>query len=471
MTAYEPPPGSIPTLPVPDLAGLRRTHLVGIGGAGMSGIATLLMARGVQVTGSDLKDGVEVERVRSQGAVVSIGHDAGNVGEADAVVISTAIRRENPEVREADARSIPVYLRAQVLASLLRQHARTVAVAGTHGKTTTTSMLAHILERAGLDPTYVIGGDLNESGSNARSGGGDIAIAEADESDGSFLLLSPEVAIITNVDADHLDFYGSQAQVDAAFVEFAAQARHVIACGDDPGVRRILPETSTAVTTYGIEPGADIRVDVVGVAAGGSEGAISLNDQELKVTVSLPGSHHVLNAAAAIAAAARMGLAPATAAEALRSFAGVRRRFDLRGTARGATFVDDYAHHPAEIRATLEAAGADGAQRVVAVFQPHRYSRTAVAGRELGASLAAADVIVLTEVYAAGELAIPGVSARLVLEGVLEAAPGKRVVFLPRRSDLASFLAREVRPGDLVLTLGAGDVTTVADETIARMSA
>lgn len=474
MDGYSPPPGSIPTLPVPDLSGIRRVHLVGIGGAGMSGIARLLLARGVEVSGSDLKDGPAFQALREEGASVAVGHDGAQVDDVDAVIVSTAIGPENPEVMEARSRGIPVLARAQVLAALSRE-GRAVAVAGTHGKTTTTSMVAVILERAGLDPTYVIGGDLNESGSNARSGKGDLFVAEADESDGSFLLMSPEIAVVTNVEEDHLDFFSGREEIEGAFTAFCRRASVVVACGDDPGVRRVLGNAASPAVTYGESAENDVLVEDVKIRPEGSSCVVRWEDVAQEVTVPLPGRHHILNATAAVVVSRHLGVEPAAAAAALETFRGVRRRYERRGTIGGAAFVDDYAHHPTEIAATLASARAssaagDGGGRVVAVFQPHRYTRTAAMWRELGRSLVHADLAVLTDVYAAGERPVPGITGKLVVDALAEAAPGKRIVYLPHRADLAPFLAREVRPGDLVLTLGAGDVTMVTEEILARLA-
>jgi UDP-N-acetylmuramate--alanine ligase len=464
LPPYVPPPDSIPTLPVPDLSGLTTVHLVGIGGAGMSGIARLLLARGVSVSGSDLKDSKILAQLRAAGARIEVGHDPGNVGPADAVVVSTAIPRDNVEVGEARRREIPVLARAQVLAALMAER-RGIAVAGTHGKTTTTSMLAVILERGGLDPTYLVGGDLNESGSNARSGGGDLLVAEADESDGSFLLLQPDVAVVTNVEEDHLDFYGGGAQVEAAFEAFSAQAQVVVGCGDDAAVRRVLRAAPRSVT-YGEGEANEIRVHGVEVSAHGSRARVRFPEGDVDVALSSPGRHYLLNAAAALAAAREVGVEPHRGARALAGFTGVRRRFERRGAVGGAEFVDDYAHHPTEIAATLAAARSQPARRIVAVFQPHRYTRTEAQWRPLGESLAHADLIVLTDVYGAGEAAIPGVTGKLLVDALLERAPRSRAVYLPHRADLPAFLAREIREGDLVLTLGAGDITMVGEETV-----
>lgn len=469
MKAYTPPPGSIPRLPVPDLAGIHAPHLVGIGGAGMSGIARVLLDRGIPVSGCDLKASAETERLAAGGAAVVVGHSPEHLDGVDAVIVSTAIPAANPEVKAARERGIPVLARAQVLAALMAER-RGVAVAGTHGKTTTTSMLAAILMRAGLDPTYLIGGDLNESGSNARSGGGDLVLAEADESDGSFLLLRPEIAIVTNVEADHLDFYADREEVEAAFIAFGKLSGTVVACADDPGAARVLETSGAPGRTYGQAEGADVRIVKATWDSAGGRCTLLIGGDRVDVRVPLPGTHYLLNAAAAIATADLLGVRPIDAAETLRSFGGVRRRFEKRGSAAGVTFIDDYAHHPTELTATIDAARAADGGRLVAVFQPHRYSRTAAMGRELGESLAGADVVVVTDVYGAGEAPVPGVTGKAVLDALVEAVPGKRAIYLPRRSEVAAFLAGEVRRGDTVLTLGAGDITMVGDETLLRLT-
>jgi UDP-N-acetylmuramate--alanine ligase len=473
VRGYEPTAGSIPTLPVPDLADIRRVHMIGVGGAGMSGIARLLLARGIAVSGSDLKASQGLEDLRAVGATVSVGHRAEQVvegGPPDAVVVSTAIPEQNPELAEARRLGVPVLARAQVLAALM-SGARGIAVAGTHGKTTTTSMASVILERAGLDPTFVIGGDLNESGSNARHGDGGWFVAEADESDGSFLLLSPEVGVITNVEEDHVDFYRDRDETREAFAAFARASNVVVACADDPGVLDVLERAGRRAGpthTYGTSPDADVLVtpgDPSGLSAAGSVG---IDGRTVEVALRIPGVHNLLNAAAAMIAAREAGVEPEAAAAALREFSGVRRRFEFRGMGRGAEFFDDYAHHPTEVRATLAAVPAEY-RRVLAVFQPHRYTRTEAMWAELGESLSAADVVVLTDVYGAGETPIPGITGKLLVESLTEAAPTKRVVYLPKRIDVVQFLSSEVRTGDVVLTLGAGDITTVPDETLERI--
>jgi UDP-N-acetylmuramate--alanine ligase len=441
----------------------------------MSGLARLLLARGIEVTGSDLKRSRGLATLEQLGAIVSVGHRAEHVGSPDAIVISSAIPADNPEVGEAAARGIPIVMRAQLLAALMRGR-RGVAVAGTHGKTTTTSMISVILTRAGLEPTFVIGGDLNESGSGARHGSGDVFVAEADESDGSFLLLEPEIGVVTNVDEDHLDFYRDAAEIEAAFAAFAERSGTTVACWDDPGVRRALSHVDGRVVRFGAGEDVDVRLIADELSATGSRGRVQIQGQTLQLELAVPGRYNLMNATAASTTAWLLDVPLEDVAAALRSFTGVRRRFDVKGSARGATFIDDYAHNPGKLAAVLESAReirtldpSGGARRVVAVFQPHRYTRTQAMWRALGQSLRWADVVLVTDVYGAGEQPIPGVTGKLVVESLAEAAPGKRVIYLPRRSDVAAFLAREVRDGDLVLTLGAGDITMVGEETLERL--
>jgi UDP-N-acetylmuramate--alanine ligase len=435
----------------------------------MSGIARLLLARGVGVSGSDLKDSASLRALRGAGADVAVGHHRGAVDGADVVVVSSAIPESNVELREAREAGIEILTRAEVLAGLMAGH-RAVAVAGTHGKTTTTSMVAVMLSRLGLDPTFVIGGDLNESGSGAVHGGGDLFVAEADESDGSFLRYRPEVAVITNVEEDHLDHYRGREEIEEAFARFAGQARSVVACGDDPGVRRSLAGLDRdRQLRYGLGEDLDLRLVAHELTWGTATGVVEAQGRSIPVRLRVPGVHNLLNAMAALGVARVLGLPLDGAADALSSFTGVRRRFEARGTEAGATFVDDYAHHPSEVEATLLAARGGRRGRLIAVFQPHRYTRTEAMWRPLGESLADADVVVLTDVYGAGERPIPGVTGKLLVDALAEAAPGKRVVYLPRRAEIPAFLAREVRPGDLVLTLGAGDITMVAEATLDRL--
>jgi UDP-N-acetylmuramate--alanine ligase len=469
VPGYEPPPGSIPTLPVPDLEGTDRIHLIGIGGAGMSGIARLLLARGVVVSGSDLKESQALDELRELGATVFVGHRPEQIDgehEPDAVVVSSAIPQGNPELAEARRRGIPVLARAQVLAALARGK-RSIAVSGTHGKTTTTSMISVILDRAGLDPTFVIGGDLNESGTGTRHGAGEWFVAESDESDGSFLLLHPEVGVVTNVADDHLGFYGDARSIREAFAAFFVQSGAIVACGDDPGVRESMELAGRDAITYGTGPENRGRVAIEEPDHLGARGVLEIDGRRVQISLRVRPAHNVLNASAAILAAMHAGVDVSEAADALRSFTGVRRRFEFRGLAHGAEFFDDYAVHPTEVAAVIGAV--PPGHRTWAVLQPHRYSRTRTMWRSLGESLAGADVVVVTDVFPASEDPIPGVTGKLVVDAIAEARPAKRVVYLPHRSDVVEFLVREVGPGDVVLTLGAGDITMVADETLERI--
>lgn len=467
---YRAPPGSIPTLDVPTLRGVRRVHMIGIGGAGMRNLAKLLLARGIEVSGSDLKDSKGLRELATAGAVVWVGHDGTRIGDPDAVVTSSAIRAANPELVAAGERRIPVWARAQLLAAAGAGR-RVIAVAGTHGKTTTTSMLAVILERAGLDPTFVVGGDLNEIGSGARAGEGDLFVVEVDESDGSFLLPRAEIGIVTNVEVDHVDFYpGGAPEIEAAFAAFMQRCREVVACGDDAGVRAAAALAGRDAVTYGVGEGNDVRLRVEAEGPGGAHGTIQPREgAPVPVHLSVDGSHMLLNATAALTAAGLVGVPADRAAAALASFQGVRRRFEHRGSARGAEFYDDYGHVPTELAVTLGVARGTGPRRLVAVFQPHRYSRTAALWRELGASLTEADVVVVTDVDGAAQEPIPGVTGKLVVDGIAESSRRPRIVYLPHRPDVARFLEREVRTGDLVLTMGCGDVWMLGDEALERI--
>ena len=468
--AYEPPAGSIPTLPVPGLEGVESIHLIGAGGAGMRNLAKLLLARGVVVSGSDLKDSKGLIELNELGARIHVGHDASRLDAPDAVVISSAIGDGNVELAEARRRGIPVWARAQALAALAHGK-RSIAIAGTHGKTTTTSMIGVVLEHAGLDPTYVIGGDLNESGSGARAGGGDLFVFETDESDGSFLLSRPFIGVVTNVDVDHIDFYpGGRGEIEAAFAAFVGGCRNVVACGDDPGVRRSLGLAGIEAAKYGSGAANDVRIEVSSEGPGGARGLIHISGADpIMVALRVDGAHNLLNAAAAVTTARSLGVEPALSVEALSAFSGVHRRFEHRGSVRGADFYDDYGHVPLELAVTLQVARRLSPKRLIALFQPHRYSRTQALWRELGRSLTEADLILVTDVYGADQEPIPGVTGRLVVEGVRLAAPGKPVVYLPHRSEAISYLNSEVRQGDLVITMGCGDIWMLGEAALARM--
>ena len=468
---YAPPPGSIPTLPVPSLEGIGCVHLIGVGGAGMRNLARLFLARGVAVTGSDLKDSEGLGELRALGAVICVGHAAEQVGTPDAVIVSSAITPTNVELVQTLTAGFPVWARAQALAAFAAGH-RSIAVAGTHGKTTTTSMLAVILERAGLDPSYLIGGDLNESGSGARAGSGDLFVFEADESDGSFLLAESTLAIVTNIELDHVDFYThGQQEVEAAFAAFMRRAGSIVACGDDDGVRRASALADIRALTYGVGAGNDVVLEVDSEGPEGAVGMVRLHDgSRVRLELQVPGAHNLLNATAALLAARIIGVDAANAADALSGFTGVHRRFERRGTARGAAFFDDYGHNPTEMTVALRTARGRSPERLIAVVQPHRYSRVQALWKELGASVADADLILVTDVYGADQTPIPGVTGELVVEGARSAAPDRTILYLPHRDDLLDYLEHEVRPGDLVLTMGCGDVWMLGDAAMARIA-
>jgi UDP-N-acetylmuramate--alanine ligase len=446
-----------------------RLHFVGIGGIGMSGIAEILLNLGYRVTGSDLKAGDNTARLEKLGARIVTGpHAAENVGDADVVVVSSAVRAGNPEVLEARRRGIPVIPRAEMLAELMRLR-EGIAVGGSHGKTTTTSLIATICAHAGLDPTVVIGGKLNALGSNAKLGQGEWIVVESDESDGSFLRLSPRIAVVTNVDPEHVDHYGDFEKLRAAFVQFANRVPFyglAVLCLDHPTVQGLLPELEKRFVTYGLAAQADYRgvaVRQVHEGWGSAFRLLARGEDRGEYHVRMPGAHNVLNALAALAVADEVGIPPARAHEALASFTGIQRRFTVVGTAGGITVVDDYGHHPAEIAATLDAAYGCGAKRVVAVFQPHRYSRVARLGEEFTRAFNRADLLIVTDIYAAGEDPLPGVSAAKLAHGIRR--HGHRdVTFVPDLASVVEHLRQSVREGDLVVTLGAGDVAWAGRE-------
>jgi UDP-N-acetylmuramate--alanine ligase len=400
---------------------------------------------------------------------VSIGHRADNVAGADLVTHSTAVTAENPELAEARRLGLPVLTRAETLAAIAARR-RCIAVAGTHGKTTTASMLALILVEAGLHPSFLIGGDVNEIGTNAVWDSGEWIVVEADESDGTFLHLVPDIAVVTNIEADHLDHYGSFDAVRTAFAEFLGSARLRVVGADDPEARAV--GRASGADLVGIVD--DATHPIAGVATGRSSVAFDLlgpdGDLVAHLSVSVPGLHNAKNAAVAAVAALHAGAPPDAAARALARFGGVARRFEFRGEYDGVTYVDDYAHLPTEVRAALAAARNGAWARIVAVFQPHRYSRTAEVGADFAGAFDDADVVVLTDVYAAGEAPVPGVSGRLVVDAVQRARPDLELHYVPGRTDLVGAVAEILRPGDLCLTLGAGDLTSLPDELLAHLS-
>lgn len=445
---------------------LGHVHLVGIGGAGMSGIARVLLARGSRVSGSDAKDSVAVSALRALGAEVFVGHQAGHVEGADTVVVSSAIRESNPELVAARAAGTRVLLRAEALATLLVGY-RSVAVAGTHGKTTTTSMLTVAAQHCGVDPSFAIGGDLNVAGSNAHHGTGDLFVVEADESDGSFLAYGPHAAIVTNVEPDHLDHYADGQAVDEAFAAFAATVTgFLVTCADDDGARRLAERARAAgsdVRTYGTSQDADLRMDRLVTAGGTSSWEAVLRGRRLgTVRLQVAGAHLARNSAAALLTGTGLGLPEGLLVEGLAGFTGVRRRMELKGTEAGVRVYDDYAHHPTEVRAQLVAArGMTGGGRLVVVFQPHMYSRTAAFAEGFGDALSLADEVVVMDVYGAREDPVPGVTGALVARHVTSS-----VRYEPSWAAVPAAVVERVRAGDLVVTLGAGDVTLVGPEVL-----
>lgn len=454
-----------------NLTSAERVHFVGIGGAGMSAIAKVLLERGVTISGSDLKRSRAATMLEAMGAAINIGHASDNVEGADAVVISSAIPENNPEVVRARELGIPVITRGEALAAIL-EGTRSIVVAGTHGKTTTTSMAVSILLRAGLDPTYLVGAGLNDVGTNARSGRDDIAVAESDESDGSFLRLEPFIAVVTNIEVDHVDYWSGIEALRAGFLDFLRATRDdgtVVLPVEEPGLGEELRAAGRAVVTFG--EGGDVAALDATPTAGGISFTLASGDSRVGVTMQVPGLHNVSNALAAAAACLRVGLNVEAIASGLAGFRGVERRFQIRGRAGGVTVIDDYAHHPTEVRATLAAARPGPWDRVVAVFQPHRYSRTAAFSDAFGDAFGEADRIIVTDVYGAGEDPVPGVTGKLIADSICDHLPGRPVVYLPHRSDLLAYLEKSSRPGDALLTLGAGDVNSIGEELLSRLGA
>ena len=451
----------------------QHIHFVGIGGVGMSGIAEVLLTLGYRVTGSDARRSETVERLERLGAKVYVGHAAAQVEGAHVVVSSSAVARDNVEIAAARQRGVPVIARAEMLAELMRLKYG-IAIAGTHGKTTTTSMVAAVLGAGGFDPTVVVGGRVHGLGTNARLGQGEFLVAEADESDGSFLKLTPTIAVVTTVDAEHLDHYPDLDAIVAAFLAFANKVPFygaVVVCLDDPNLQRMIPRMmDKRVVTYGLEAGADVTARRLQFAEMRSTFEVVHRGTSLgTMNLQIPGRHNVLNALAATAVALDLEMPFPKIQTALAGFAGVQRRFQVRGTARDVLVVDDYGHHPAEIRATLAAAKAGFDRRVITVFQPHRYSRTQHLRDDFLTAFYQSDVLIVMDIYAAGEAPIPGVHARDLADGI--AAHGHReVLYLGSdRAAIIDYLCESTRAGDLVLTLGAGDVGQLGGELLQRL--
>ena len=445
----------------------QRIHLIGIGGSGMSGIAEVLLSSGYAVSGSDLKSSVVTQRLHKLGATIYETHAGENVRGAHVVVVSSAVPADNPEIVEAHRQKIPVIPRAEMLAELMRLKYG-IAVAGAHGKTTTTSMVASVLDAAGLDPTFVVGGRVNHAGSHAGVGEGDYMVVEADESDGSFLLLAPVIAVITTIDREHLDHYESLDEIQDAFLQFANRVPFygsVVLCLDEPHVQAILPRVKRPVLTYGISSQADLVISDIKLDGLKSEFRLRYHGDDLGVFAlpSPPGIHNVRNASAAAAVALALNVPADLIRQGIAKFSGVGRRFEVKGNFAGVTLIDDYGHHPAEIRATLEAARGCGYKRLLVLFQPHRYTRTQHLWDDFQSSFNLADVLVITDIYAAGEAPINGVTSER-LAAAISTAGHKAVIYSSTLQGGIEFILREARPGDAVLTIGAGSVGRVTDE-------
>ncbi|HEX9639129.1 MAG TPA: UDP-N-acetylmuramate--L-alanine ligase [Acidobacteriota bacterium] len=451
----------------------RHIHMVGIGGSGMSGIAEVLLNQGYLVSGSDLGAAAAVLHLRALGAQIGRGHSAANIEGADVVVYSSAVRPDNVELVEARRRRVPVIPRAEMLAELMRRHYG-IAVAGSHGKTTTTSLVAAVLEAADYDPTIVVGGRVTAMGSSARAGGGEFMVVEADESDGSFLRLTPTWAIVTNVDEEHLDHYGSLAELEETFLRFINKVPFygaAILCLDHPNLQALIPRVERRLITYGVSSQADFTASDIEIRESSTRFRVRRRGQELgSITLKVPGQHYAHNALAAIALGLELEIPFAVCCEALERFGGVERRFQIKGERGGILVVDDYGHHPTEVLATLAAAKAGWDRRLVVVFQPHRYSRSQRLLDQFARAFYHADVLIVTEIYAAGEEPIAGISGARIAEAIR--AHGHRGVGFAAPLDGALALLREqVRPGDLVLTLGAGDVWKVGEGLLTGLEA
>jgi UDP-N-acetylmuramate--alanine ligase len=458
-----------------------RVHIVGIGGAGMSGIARVLLARGIAISGSDARDSRRLQALKPLGGLVFVGHDADNLviaGTAPScLVISTAIGKDNPEVINAEKLGIPVISRATALAELL-QNSTAISVAGTHGKTTTTSMVTVILQNAGKDPSFVIGSEMNESGSNAHQGSGELFVVEADESDGTFLVLPTTLGIVTNVEADHLNYWGSYEAIEQAFVDFIVATGDrdgcAVVCGDDPGARIVTQRArklGAKVITYGQGADNDAVLTLLPSGSIGSQFTIAFQGKTHgPIKLLVPGVHNALNATAAFVAALTLGCTSNQCVDGLQSFTGTHRRFEFRGEVSGVRVFDDYAHHPTEIDAVLHAARTVvGNGRVLAAFQAHHYYRTALFSKEFGQALGLADYVVVLEVFAPGEEPIPGASGSTMANNV--PLPAEQVVFEPSWSKVPAHLAEYAQPGDIILTLGAGDIGMMCPEILTLLEA
>ncbi|HYA87889.1 MAG TPA: UDP-N-acetylmuramate--L-alanine ligase [Nitrospirota bacterium] len=450
---------------------IKHIHFVGIGGIGMSGIAEVLLNLGYNVSGSDIKESDTTERLRRLGGEIFVGHRAENITSPHVVVISSAVKNDNVEVIAAREKQVPVIPRAEMLAELMRLKYG-VAIAGAHGKTTTTSMVATVFAAGGIDPTVVIGGKLNSLGTNAKLGQGEFLVAEADESDGSFLKLSPTIAVVTNIDAEHLDYYKDIDEIKAAFLTFINKVPFYgvsVLCLDQPHIQALIPSLQKRYQTYGMSTQADYHARDISLRPLGSTFKVMNHNKDLGLfELSVPGVHNISNSLAAIAVACELDIDIETIRKALREFSGVQRRFQIKGEAGGVIVVDDYGHHPTEIKATLAAAAAGMERRVVAVFQPHRYTRTQYLLEEFCTAFNQADKLIVMDIYAAGEKPIPGVSGHALYEGIKKHGH-KDVTFIPERHKLIEHLTKVLNKGDLMITLGAGDVWKLGEQVLEKL--
>jgi UDP-N-acetylmuramate--alanine ligase len=450
---------------------IKHIHFVGIGGIGMSGIAEVLLNLGYRVSGSDMRESDTTERLRTLGGEIFIGHRSENITEPHVVVISSAVKGDNVEVIAAREKQVPVIPRAEMLAELMRLKYG-IAIAGAHGKTTTTSMVATVLAAGGIDPTVVIGGKLNSLGTNAKLGQGEFLVAEADESDGSFLKLSPSIAVVTTIDEEHLDYYKDIGEIRSAFLAFINKVPFygvAVLCLDQQHIQELLPQVQKRYQTYGMSSQADYQARDVSLKPLGSRFKVLHHGQDLGwFELAVPGVHNINNSIAAIAVARELEVDLETIRKALRDFSGVQRRFTIKGEVNGIIVVDDYGHHPTEVKATLAAAAAGMERRVVVVFQPHRYTRTQHLLREFFTAFNEADKLVIMDIYAAGEKPIPGVSGEALAEGVKKYGH-KDVVYIPERERIVEHMASVLRKGDLMITLGAGDVWKIGEQVLEKL--
>jgi UDP-N-acetylmuramate--alanine ligase len=449
----------------------KKYFLIGIGGAGMSAIALVLKGMGHSVRGSDIKKSRYTVSLQNEGIDVLIGHDRKNIGNSDAVIYSTAIPGDNPEIEEARTRKIPLYSRSDILAWILNM-GKGIAIAGTHGKTTTTSMVSMVVRGLDLDPTIIVGGELNELGSNAINGNSEYIIAEACESDGSFLKYRPFISVITNIEGDHFDYYKDLNELEESFVRFMSNTKQdgwLIMNGDETDIDSIPDREDLNIITFGLLGHNDIcanNIEYHDLVSGFElEIKSKKGTEKIKVRLNVPGLHNIKNSLAAFGVFAALGLDPGEAAGALKHFTGVKRRFEKRGEKNGALIFDDYAHHPSEIKATLEAAATkENKKRIIAVFQPHRYSRLAHLNEDFSRSFGNSDILIITDVYGAGEQPVPGINGKMLIDSIIENDYENKIAYIPKLADIPEYLEQELRAGDILLLMGAGDITRVTDE-------